>query len=166
MLEGIRSSDIIVGAYTSDGGVCPMLAAHRNGGRTSMISFANAWDRFALGGRRAGPRRATVRELRVLVTHLEASLLEDEAPRNELGAAIEAHQRLIERRGQEPREREQRPGDPDRSRELRSRPGWAWSRLIRSYGEYERALEWIEREHAMAAEHQRDARPDRESLPV
>jgi hypothetical protein len=95
MLDGIRSNEIIVGAYTSNGGICPMLAAHRNGGRTSMISFAKAWDRFALGARRAGPRRATERELRVLVTHLEASLLDDEAPRTELGAAIESHKRLI-----------------------------------------------------------------------
>src|SRR6476469_6955449 len=48
MLEGVRSNDIIVGAYTSrDGGVCPMLAAHRCGGRTSLISFARTWDRFA-----------------------------------------------------------------------------------------------------------------------
>src|SRR5437764_7573445 len=88
MLEGLRSNEIIVGAYSSDGGICPMLAAHRAGGRTSMISFARAWDRFALsGGRRARPRRATPRELRVLVAHLEASLLEDELPQTELGAA-------------------------------------------------------------------------------
>ena len=41
MLEGIAASRIIVGAYTDrDGGVCPMLAAHRSGGRTSLASFA------------------------------------------------------------------------------------------------------------------------------
>jgi hypothetical protein len=102
MLDGIRSNDIVVGAYTSDGGICPMLAAHRNGGRTSMISFAKAWDRFALPGRRAEPRRATERELRVLVTHLEASLLEEDAPRTELGAAIAEHQRLIAGRERRP----------------------------------------------------------------
>src|SRR5947209_13429970 len=56
MLEGLRSNEIVVGAYSSDGGICPMLAAHRNGGRTSMISFAKAWDRFALGRRRATKR--------------------------------------------------------------------------------------------------------------
>src|SRR5947209_18454477 len=72
MLEGLRSNEIIVGAYSRDGGICPMLAAHRAGGRTNMISFAKAWDRFALGGaRRARTRRATQRELRVLFTHLE-----------------------------------------------------------------------------------------------
>ena len=32
MLDGVRTRRIIAGAYTDrDGGVCPMLAAHRNG---------------------------------------------------------------------------------------------------------------------------------------
>jgi hypothetical protein len=77
-----------------------MLAAHRGGGRTSMISFAKAWDRFALGTGKSRPRRATPRELRVLIAHLEASLLEDEAPRTDLGAAIDSHRRLVESRGE------------------------------------------------------------------
>jgi hypothetical protein len=73
MLRGVRTNDIVVGAYTDrEGGVCPMLAAHRNGERTSFMSFARAWDRFS-GARRA--RRATPRELRVLESHLEASIL-------------------------------------------------------------------------------------------
>ncbi len=47
MLGGVESNRIIVGAYTDrSGGVCPMLAAHRNGGRTSLASFARAWDRY------------------------------------------------------------------------------------------------------------------------
>ena len=47
MLDAIEHNRIIVGAYTDrDGGVCPMLAAHRNGGRTSYASFARAWDRY------------------------------------------------------------------------------------------------------------------------
>ena len=47
MLRGIEINPIIVGAYTDRaGGVCPMLAAHRNGGRTSFASFARAWDRY------------------------------------------------------------------------------------------------------------------------
>lgn len=163
MLEGLRSNEIIVGAYASDGGICPMLAAHRNGGRTNMISFARAWDRFALGGARVTrPRRATPRELRVLITHLEASLLEDELPSTDLAAAIESHRRLVAHR----RVERPRPGDPDRSRELRNRPGWAWTRLIRSYNEYERALEWLEREQGGPAEREQGASAERELAPA
>ena len=37
MLDAIEHNRIIVGAYTDrHGGVCPMLAAHRNGGRTEL----------------------------------------------------------------------------------------------------------------------------------
>jgi hypothetical protein len=102
MLEGVRSDDIIVGAYSDrHGGVCPMLAAHRHGGRTSFVSFAHAWDRFA-DAKRA--RRATRRELRVLEAHLEASLLA-EAQRGggiDLAAAIRDHQAAArERRARE-----------------------------------------------------------------
>ena len=47
MLRGIRSNRVIVGAYVDKrGGVCPMLAAHRNGGRTNFGTFARAWDAF------------------------------------------------------------------------------------------------------------------------
>jgi hypothetical protein len=79
MLQGMGQYDrIIVGAYTDrTGGVCPMLAAHRCGGRTDYRSFARAWDRFTGAGKRA--RRATEREVRTLVTQLEASIwAEDE----------------------------------------------------------------------------------------
>jgi hypothetical protein len=171
MLEGLRTNEIIVGAYSKDGGICPMLAAHRAGGRTSMISFAKAWDRFTLGGARVTrPRRATARELNVLVAHLEASLLDDEAPQTELAAAIESHRRLVADRGPEeprratekphPRDTDKpRPGDPNRAPELRRRSGWAWTRVLRSYNEYERALEWIEREGASIAERERAQQP-------
>ena len=100
MLAGVRNSEIIVGAYSDrHGGVCPLLAAHRNGGRTDFISFAHAWDRFA-GGKRA--RRASDRELNVLVAHLEASLLaEDDI---DLGGVVSEHQALArERRAREAR---------------------------------------------------------------
>ena len=74
MLDGIvERAAIIVGAYTDrHGGVCPMLAAHRNGGRTSLASFARAWDRYTGRARRRGP--ATERELRTLRAMLEASI--------------------------------------------------------------------------------------------
>ena len=139
MLEGIRSNEIVVGAYSHDGGICPMLAAHRNGGRTNLISFAKAWDRFALGRGVPGasPRRASHRELNVLVSHLEASLLAEEVPNSELAAAIESHQQLTRRR---PERSAPRPGDPDRSRELSDRPGWRWMRVVRRYDEYQWAL--------------------------
>ena len=36
------------------------------------------------------------------------------------------------------------PGDPDRSGELRKRRGWAWTRVMRRYDDYERALARLE----------------------
>ena len=83
MLDGIDSNRIIVGAYTDrQGGVCPMLAAHRNGGRTSLASFARAWDRYTRAGK--GPRPATERELLTLRTMLEASIAIDSGVDEEL----------------------------------------------------------------------------------
>ena len=100
MLDGVLGNEIIVGAYSDrDGGICPMLAAHRYGGRTNFISFARAWDRFS-GSKRA--RRATEREIKVLVAHLEASLLAEEHV--DLGGAVADHQSLArERRAREAR---------------------------------------------------------------
>jgi len=94
MLEGIRGNEIIVGAYTDRvGGVCPMLAAHRNGGRTNFISFAKAWDAFARVKR---PRKATQREVRILETMLEASLRAQQ--RVKLDGVISEHQALARHR--------------------------------------------------------------------
>jgi len=144
MLDGIRANPIIVGAYSRDGGICPMLAAHRSGGRTNLISFAKAWDRFAFRGDRAQhARRATERELLVLRTHLEASLLEDEYPACDFAAAVAEHRALQARTptAVEPEHRSNtRTGDPDRARELRGRPGWRWMRVVRSLDDYERTL--------------------------
>ena len=55
-----------------------MLAAHRNGGRTSLASFARAWDRYT--GARGRPRPASDRELHTLTAMLEASIALDELP--------------------------------------------------------------------------------------
>ncbi len=94
MLEGIEQNTIIVGAYTDrSGGVCPMLAAHRHGGRTNLLAFAKAWDRFC-GAMR--PRIATDRELGVLQAHLEASLLGVED--GEFETFIQDHQAAARRR--------------------------------------------------------------------
>jgi hypothetical protein len=93
MLRGIDSNRIIVGAYVDprSGGICPMLAAHRNGGRTNVASFARAWDEYT-GARR--PRRATRREVRTLRALLEAGLNLDPALEHtsiaELAAQIRA----------------------------------------------------------------------------
>src|SRR5919109_2453807 len=73
MLEGLRRYEIIVGAYSDrNGGVCPMLAAHRCGGRTDFRAFARAWDRFTGAGRRS--RKASQREVTTLMAQIEASL--------------------------------------------------------------------------------------------
>jgi hypothetical protein len=119
MLAGVGCNEIIVGAYADRrGGICPMLAAHRNGGRTDFISFARAWDRFA-GGKRA--RRATDREIAVLVAHLEASLFAEKDI--DLGGAVADHQSLARER---------------RAREAR-RVGIAWLRERRTAGDDDEA---------------------------
>jgi hypothetical protein len=188
MLEGITGNEIIVGAYSTGDGVCPMLAAHRAGGRTNLISFAKAWDRFAFRDSRSQrARRATERELLILRAHLEASLLAEDAPlgpapagTGELAAARAEHEALVARRRRErdpvragrlageakrARRSEPRPGDPSRARELRSRRGWAWTRIVRRYDDYERVLERLQTERAAteerderAASEQRDGR--------
>lgn len=87
MLRGIEANRIIVGAYVDprSGGICPMLAAHRNGGRTSVASFARAWDAYT-GAKR--PRRATRREVRTLRALLEWSLgIEDDFPTGSIAEA-------------------------------------------------------------------------------
>src|SRR5919198_716364 len=99
MLEGIESNRIIVGAYVDrDGGVCPMLAAPGTGGRTSLASFARAWDRYTKAGGRARP--ATERELRTLRAMLEASIALDEQGDGEVGEAIAEHRASAQKRRQ------------------------------------------------------------------
>jgi hypothetical protein len=96
MLTGLRANDrIIAGAYVDgEGGVCPMLAAHRAGGRTDLLAFARSWDRFT---RTSGASRAaTERELRILVAQLEASLMSASAA--DLDVAIKEHRELMSRR--------------------------------------------------------------------
>jgi hypothetical protein len=135
MLDGIRQNDIIVGAYSDHGGICPMLAAFRTGGRASCISFAAAWDAFAFRGARTRlARRATQRELLVLTSHLEASLLAGAGVTSDLGTAIAQHEELVQAR-----RAGDRPGDISRSPELQTRPGRVWLRVMRRYDEHERA---------------------------
>src|SRR3954451_11283145 len=86
MLRGIAANPIVVGAYVDrdSGGICPMLAAHRNGGRTNLGSFARAWDRYT-GVKR--PRLATRREVSILCSLLEGSLAEDISDGTSIAAA-------------------------------------------------------------------------------
>ena len=156
MLRGMDSNPIIVGAYVDrDGGVCPMLAAHRNGGRTSLASFARAWDSYT-GAKR--PRLATRRELRTLRALLEASLSADHL--TEPGSIVEAAAQIrseraaiAEREAQAydsvdpafPVEFDAAPirvrrrldtGERHRAHELRDRLSWSWMRPARRYEEY------------------------------
>jgi hypothetical protein len=132
MLEGIGANDIIVGAYSDRaGGVCPMLAAHRCGGRTSFVSFARAWDAFT-GVKRA--RRATTRELQILEGHLTASLTAERGRGTELAAAIADHQATTRER---------------REREAAQTGGWSFLRERRERADVERALERAEREREL-----------------
>jgi hypothetical protein len=100
MLRGIASNRIIVGAYVdpASGGICPMLAAHRNGGRTDVAEFARAWDAYTDPRR---PRRATRREVAKLRAMLEQSLHIDTSLDHLSIAEIAAQIRA---------ERRQRPG--------------------------------------------------------
>jgi hypothetical protein len=140
MLDGIDANRIIVGAYVDrQGGVCPMLAAHRNGGRTSLSSFARAWDRYTRATGR--PRPASERELRTLRTMLEGSIALDEAAGAEELARAAAEHRAARRRSRPPD-----TGERDRTGELRRRHGWAWLRPFRRLDDYERALGQLEQE--------------------
>src|SRR5271163_3240818 len=94
MLDAVREDPIIAGAYTDGhGGMCPMLAAHRRGARTSAFAFARAWDQVATGPR--GARRVGPRERTLLIAHLEASL---DVETIDLAAAISEHQALVRAR--------------------------------------------------------------------
>jgi hypothetical protein len=115
MLEAVRAGErVIAGAYVDrQGGVCPMLAAHRRGGRTDFISFARTWDRFTRVGGKA--REATPRELRILVAQLEDSLMS--VCGLELDLAISEHRELMSRRRLEAR---RLPDAADPSGEIRA----------------------------------------------
>ena len=144
MLDGLDHNEIIVGAYTDRRGrVCPMLAAHRHGGRTSLATFAKAWDRYTGAGSR--PRPATQREIRTLRAMLEASLIYGPS---ELAVAAEEARAISARRPQtaDRRKKRQDTGEKSRLKELAGKPGWAWLRVFRRLDEYEAALAQLESE--------------------
>jgi hypothetical protein len=109
MLRGVAGAErVIVGAYVDgEGGMCPMLAAHRCGGRTDFLSFAKSWDRFTRAGRRA--REATAREVSILVGQLQASLMNDAGV--DFGVAIAEH-RVLRARHERPQHEPACAADP------------------------------------------------------
>lgn len=140
MLRGIDENPIIAGAYADPriGGVCPMLAAHRNGGRTNLASFARSWDRYT-GARRA--RLVSDRELRTLRSLLEMSLVRDETGGESLSAiaaGIREERKAIARRPAERRIAD--TGERNRGHELRNRDRWSWILPARSLSVYKRRI--------------------------
>ena len=121
--------------------------------------FAKAWDRFAFrdspapGAPAAPPSASSL----ILRAHLRGQPAGRGAPgpapatrgrrrpstrRSSPAAAASttASRRPIRRQAKRSRRSEPRPGDPSRARELRGRRGWAWSRVVRRYDDYERVL--------------------------
>jgi hypothetical protein len=120
MLDAIGRNPIIVGAYSTEGGICPMLAAHRNGGRTDYAEFARAWDRYARAGKAARP--ATEGELTALRAMLEASIAEqDVREHGALARAIADHPASQHARARR-EEHDVAPYEPTDPRELDYRP--------------------------------------------
>ncbi len=96
MLVGIDNNTVIAGAFSGGGGVCPMLAAHRAGGRTTCVSFPEAWDRFTGVYGLGFCRPATQNEIRVLRAEIEASL--ERPMSSDLTQAIAEHTAMVEAR--------------------------------------------------------------------
>ena len=108
MLEGIERHPIVAGAYTDGrGGICPMLAAHRNGGRATHLGFSRAWDDLA---RAKTVRKATPRELQILEDLLRASLAEE----TDFARVIAEHRAALARH-RAPEIRVRRLSEPSRS---------------------------------------------------
>ncbi len=149
MLEGIRRNRIIAGGYRDrdSDGVCPMLAAHRNGGRTDLASFARSWDQYT-GAKR--PRRATKREVYALKSYIELSLLNDDLGHESLSSVarrIRAERAQARKAAKQAAQAPMGTGssplieapDTDRNRtiELRRRHRWSWLRPTRRYDEFQ-----------------------------
>jgi len=95
MLIGLQNNTVITGAFAGSNGVCPMLAAHREGGRTSCVTFPEAWDRFTGVYGRHIVREATQYEVQILCGQIEESLVPQ---RSDLAEAIADHHRTLEAR--------------------------------------------------------------------
>ena len=172
MLRGIDDNEIIAGAYVDSrtGGVCPMLAAHRNGGRTDLASFARSWDRFTGAN---GPRPATEREIRALRGYLEMSLVAEATGGESLSRAAERirSERAAARAAAPRPSRAASKSDPvptgerNRGPELRRRSRWAWIRPTRRYDVFrERIAAASEQLAEQRAQDLLDGRPAAERL--
>jgi hypothetical protein len=141
MLEGIDRRPIIAGAHTGrGGGACPLVAADLKWQGMSReryelaLDMALAWDRYTETV--AGARRVSPRQLLALRSMIEASILGETTI--SLQEAVADHQQAVARR--RPARKRADTGERSRVRELIGRPGWAWTRPVRSYAEYEAAL--------------------------
>jgi hypothetical protein len=103
MLVGLGNNTVITGAFSGAGGACPMLAAHRAGGRTSACSFPEAWDKFTGVAGRHIIRSATEYEIVILRREIEASLEASLPPTGPsmFAEAIAEHQAIVEARARE-----------------------------------------------------------------
>ncbi len=96
MLVGLGNNTVITGAFAaSKDGACPMMAAHREGGRTSCCTFPEAWDKFTGVHGRYIIREATPYEVQILCEEIQASLVP--LP-NLLSEAIAEHHAIVEAR--------------------------------------------------------------------
>lgn len=157
MIRGIDSNTIIVGAYSdpSNKGICPMLAAHRNGGRTDLASFARSWDRYT-GARR--PRLATRREVRTLRCLLESSLVTEDGTAESLtvvAAGIRrdraeiASRQTVEAPAPDRTAPARLPtGERSRTKELRRRSRWSWILPARSLEVYNERVAAASEQHS------------------
>lgn len=103
MLVGLGNNTVITGAFAGGDGACPMMAAHREGGRTSVCSFPQAWDTFTGVAGRHIVRPATEYEVQILRREIEASLEASLTPAGPsmFAEAIAEHQAAVEARNRD-----------------------------------------------------------------
>jgi hypothetical protein len=102
MLAGLASNTVITGAFSDGSGVCPMLAAHREGVRSRCMGFPEAWDRFTGVYGRCLTRPATNGEVLHLRMQLEESLNAPPVDASGFAAAIAEHEATVRARANAP----------------------------------------------------------------
>jgi hypothetical protein len=153
MLVGLGNNTVITGAFAaSKDGACPMMAAHREGGRTSCCTFPEAWDKFTGVYGRHIIREATPYEVQILCEEIQASLVP--VP-NVLSDAIAEHQAIVEARRQEATLEQSRALAP----EAQEAPAEKRRRRLRITGGHLDLSEAID-EHKSAARNRRTREAD------